>query len=225
MKAKAAFSQIIQPKLVQYMIDKYGKSYDTIESVKNSWRLTYPVSDEIIDEIFVQIKTIERMHLGHPVRSETYQTLLTTVIADHLCRYVKRSASYQNLTKAEIKESIRKSIDMSENKTKKAQFVIKQSQPEFLYIHDISKTENDVTLEAQDVLWHLYRHNKLENRRLFYKDTLDNIREIQHENGIFKDFAEGHFKDINRRPRVGDKKRQNESNAQHPTCGLAQAGV
>ena len=31
MKAKAVFTQIIQPKLIQYMIDHYGKSYDTVE--------------------------------------------------------------------------------------------------------------------------------------------------------------------------------------------------
>ncbi|MCL1867631.1 MAG: hypothetical protein FWF72_01600 [Paludibacter sp.] len=28
MKAKTVFTQIIQPKLIQYMIDHYGKSYD-----------------------------------------------------------------------------------------------------------------------------------------------------------------------------------------------------
>ncbi|MCL2291146.1 MAG: hypothetical protein FWC34_10695 [Bacteroidetes bacterium] len=75
MKAKSAFTEIIQPLLIQYMIDHYGRSYDTLETVKNTWRRTYPVSDEIIQEIFVQIKTIERTHLGHSSRLESFQTL------------------------------------------------------------------------------------------------------------------------------------------------------
>ena len=189
------------------MIDKYGKSYDTVETVKNSWRLTYPVSDEIIDEILVHIKTIERMYVEErEYKRETFQNLLTETIADHLYRYVKRSVSFQNLSKAEIKETIRKNIDISENKTRRSQFVIKQAQSDFVYICDISKTEMDVTREARDVLWHLYRHHKLENRRLFYRDTLGNIREIQHENGIFKSIVDGHFKDLHKRPRVGERR-------------------
>ena len=96
---------------------------------------------------------------------------------------------------------------MSENKTKKAQFAIKQVQHDFIYICDISKTEVNVTSDPQEVVWHLYRYHKLENRRLFYRDTLGNISEIQHENGLFKNFSEGHFKNLREpRPRVGEKR-------------------
>ena len=110
MKAKAAFSKLIQPMLTQYMIDNYGKSYDTAESVKNSWRTTYPISDEIIEEIFVQIKTIEKTNLGPHLYLQTFQTLLSDIIADHICKYVKRSATYQNMTMAEIKAMIKEKI-------------------------------------------------------------------------------------------------------------------
>jgi len=48
MKAKPAFTEIFQPLLIQYMIDHYSRSYDTLETVKNTWRRTYPVSDEIM---------------------------------------------------------------------------------------------------------------------------------------------------------------------------------
>ena len=210
MKAKAVFSQIIQPKLVQYMIDKYGKSYDTVETVKNTWRRTYPVSDEIVEDIYVQIKTMERTDLGHSSRLETFQTLLNETIADHLLKYVRRLETYQNLTKEEIKTIIKSNIDLSENKTKKAQFVIKHVQHDFIYICDVSKTEKNITCETQDVLWHLYRYHKLENRRLFYRDTLGNIREIQHENGIFKNFAENHFKDLHQNLCLDEKHNEEE---------------
>ena len=106
MKAKAFFSQILRPKLVQFLIDHHGNSFDTVESVGNSWRLSYPVSDEIIDSIIVQIKTIEKTHLPDQCwRSESYQDLLADTVADHLTKYVKRSDTYKNLTKAEIKSN------------------------------------------------------------------------------------------------------------------------
>ena len=113
MKARAAFTQIIQPQIIKYMIDNYGLSYDTPETVKNTWRRTYPVSDEIIQEIFIQIKTIEKTSLGHSARLESYQTLLTDIIADYLLKYVKRSPTYQNLSKAELIELIKASTDIS----------------------------------------------------------------------------------------------------------------
>jgi len=72
MKAKAVFTQIIQPKLVQYMIDKYGKSYDTVETVKNTWRRTYPVSNEIVEDVYLQIKTMQRIDLGPSSRLESF---------------------------------------------------------------------------------------------------------------------------------------------------------
>ena len=206
MKAKTVFSQIIQPRLVQYMIDKYGESYGTVETVKNTWRRTYPVSDEIVEEIYLQIKTIERTELGPSSRLESFQTLLNETIADHLLKYVKRLEKCQNLTKEEIKAIIKSNIDISENKNRRAQFVIRQVQSDFIYICDISKTEMNITCQVQDVLWHLYRYHKLEDRRLFYRDTDGNIREIQHEKGVFKSFADGHFKDLRRRPRVGEKR-------------------
>ena len=118
MKAKSAFSQIVQPKLVQYMIDNYGNSYDTIETVKNTWRRIYPVSNEVVEEVYVQIKTIEKIHLGHVSRLESFQTLLTETIADYLLKYVKRLETYQNLTKDEIKTIIKKNIDISKNRKK-----------------------------------------------------------------------------------------------------------
>jgi len=118
MKAKAVFTQIIQPKLVQYMIDKYGKSNDTVETVKNTWRRTYPVSDEIVEEIYVQIKTIEKIHLSPTSRLESFQILLTETIADHLLKYVRRSDAYKNLMKDEIKTIIKKNIDISKNRKK-----------------------------------------------------------------------------------------------------------
>ena len=116
MKAKSAFTEIIQPLLIQYMIDHYGRSYDTLETVKNTWRRTYPVSDEIIQEIFVQIKTIERTHLGHSSRLESFQTLLTSVLADYLLKYVRRSESYQDLSKEELAEIIKNGTDISKNR-------------------------------------------------------------------------------------------------------------
>ena len=129
MKAKATFSQIIQPNLIQYMIIKYGKSYDTIETVKNTWRRTYPVSDEIIEEIYVQIKTLERTLLGPTSRLETFQTLLTETIADYLVKYVRRSETYQNLPKEEIKTIIKKNIDLSKNRKRKKEEVLSNSEP------------------------------------------------------------------------------------------------
>jgi hypothetical protein len=116
MKAKSAFTEIIQPLLIQYMIDHYGRSYDTLETVKNTWRRTYPVSDEIIQEIFVQIKTIERTHLGHSSRLESFQTLLTSVLADYLLKYVRRSDSYQDLSKEELAVIIKNGTDISKNR-------------------------------------------------------------------------------------------------------------
>jgi len=116
MKAKAAFSEIIQPKLIQYMIDSYGESYDTMETIKNAWRRTYPVSDGIIQEIFEQIKLIQKIHLGHSARLESFQTLLTSVIADYLLKYVRRSETYQDLSKDELMEIIKKGTDISKNR-------------------------------------------------------------------------------------------------------------
>jgi len=199
MKVRAAFSQIIQPKLVQYLIEKYGNSYDTVETVKNSWRKNYPVSDEIIEEIFVQIKTIEKAYLDpREYKRETYQTLLTEVVADNISKYIKRCDTYKNHTRNEVIAMIKPKIDISKNKYKEARYIIKQSTPEFLYIEDLSETEKNITTDTQAVLWRIYDHHALENRRLFYKDTLGNISEIQHENGVFKDFAAGHFNDIHK---------------------------
>ena len=187
MKVRAAFSQIIQPKLVQYLIEKYGNSYDTFETVKNSWRKIYPVSDEIIEEIFVQIKTIEKVYLEpREYKRETYQTSLTEIIADNLSKYIKRCDTYKNLTRNEIIAIIKQKIDISKNKYKEARFIIEQSTPEFLYIKDLSETKKNITTDTQRVLWHIYKHNSLGNRRLFYKDTLDKYNEILHENGILK---------------------------------------
>ena len=197
MKAKEAFSKIIQPELVQYMIENYGKSYDTVKSVLHSWRTDYPVSDEIIEDVFVRIKTIEKTQLKEQnYKSEAYQTGLTQIIADYLYKFVRRLEIHKWVSKAELKAMIKQNVDISENKTKKAQFVMKLATPEFVYISDVSKTEKNITTEVQDVLWHLYKHNNLQNRRLFYRDILGKISEIQHENGIFKNFSEGHFKDI-----------------------------
>jgi HEPN domain-containing protein len=187
MKVKVAFSQIIQPKLVQYLLEKYGNSYDTVETVKNSWRNTYPASDEIIDEIFVQIKTIEKLYLEpREYKRETYQAGLTEVIADYLSKYMKRCDTYKNLTRKEITEMIKPKIDLSENKHKEARFIVKQSTPKYIYIKDLSETEKNITTDTQTVLWHIYKHNALKDRRLFYKDTLDKYNEILHENGILK---------------------------------------
>ena len=116
MRAKAVFTQIVQPKLIQYMIDKYGNSYDTIETVKNTWRRNYPVSDEIVEDVYVQVKTIERTQLGHTSRLESFQALLTETIADYLLKYVRRLNTYDNLTKDEIKAIVRKNIDISKNR-------------------------------------------------------------------------------------------------------------
>jgi len=117
MKAKALFSQVIQPKIIQYMIDHYGKSYDTVNTVKNSWRLTYPVSDEIIEEIFIQIKTIEKTYLTEQYyHSDIYQTLLSETIADHLLKYVRRSKTHKKVLKVETKAFIIQNIDLSVNK-------------------------------------------------------------------------------------------------------------
>ena len=117
MKAKALFSQVIQPKIIQYMIDHYGKSYDTVDTVKNSWRLTYPVSDEIIEDVFIQIKTIEKFYLPEQFyHSDIYQTLLSETIADHLLRYVRRSETHKKTSRAETKAFIIQNIDLSVNK-------------------------------------------------------------------------------------------------------------
>jgi len=185
MKVKTAFSQIIQPKLVEYLVEMYGSSYDTVETVKNSWRKTYPVSDEIIEEIFVQIKTIEKMHLEpREYQRETYQSALTEVIADYLSKYIKRSESYKNFTRSEIVEMIKPKLDISKNKHKQARFVLRQSTPKFLYVKDVSETEKNITTDTQTVLSHIYKYNALGNRRLFYKDTEDKYNEILHENGV-----------------------------------------
>jgi len=210
MKVKAAFSKIIQPELVQYMIEKYGNSYDTFESVRNSWRLTYPVSDEIIEEIFLQIKTIEKINLEeYEYKRETYQSSLTEIIADHLYKYVRRSPTKKYIPRGDLIEFIRENIDISENKAKKAQYIIKRVTSNYVYICDVSKTEVNVACEVQEVLWHIYKHHKLEDRRLFYRDTFEKIIEIVHENGIFKGFADNHFQDLDKRPRVGEKAKNN----------------
>ena len=174
------------------MIDNHGNSYDTIETVKNTWRRTYPVSDEIIENIFVQIKTIEKISLEErEYKRESYQISLTQIIADYLCKYIKRSATYENLSSIEVEAIIRQKIDISENKRKAARFIIKQSTPKYIYIKDLSETEKNITNDAQTVLWHIYRHNSLGNRRLFFRDTLDNYNEILHENGILKGITAG----------------------------------
>ena len=116
MKAKAAFTQFIQPKLIQYMIDNYGYSYDTPETVKNTWRRTYPVSDEIIENMFVQVKAIEKISLGHSSRLVSFQTLLTETIADYLVKYVRRCPNYENLSKEEVMIIIKQNIDISKNR-------------------------------------------------------------------------------------------------------------
>ena len=117
MKAKALFSQVIQPKIIQYMIDHYGKSYDIVSTVKNSWRSTYPVSDEIIKEIFIQIKTIEKTHLTEQYcHSDIYQALLTETIADYLLKYVRRSETHKKVSRVETKAFIVQNIDLSVNK-------------------------------------------------------------------------------------------------------------
>ena len=118
MKAKAAFTQIIQPQLVEYLIDNYGLSYDTLETVKNTWRRTFPVSDEIIQEIFVQIKTIQKTDLDYSARLESFQNLLTDVIADYLLKYVRRSETHKNSTKEEVIEFIKTNINISKNRRK-----------------------------------------------------------------------------------------------------------
>ena len=197
MKVKAAFSQIIQPKLVQYMIEKYGYSYDTFETVKDSWRKTYPISDEIVEEVFVQIRTIEKVYLEpREYKRESYQSLLTEIIADNLSKYIKRCDTYKDLTRDEVIEIIKQKIDISENKHKGARFVILQSTLDYLYIKDVSETEKNITTDPQTVLWHVYKHNALGNRRLFYRDTLGNISEIKHHHGIFQNFAAGHFDNV-----------------------------
>jgi len=44
--------------------------------------------------------------------------LLTETIADHLLKYVRRLEQYDNQTKDEIKEIIKKNIDLSKNRKK-----------------------------------------------------------------------------------------------------------
>ena len=132
MKAKALFSQVIQPKIIQYMIDHYGKSYDTVDTVKNSWRLTYPVSDEIIEEIFIQIKTIEKTCLTEQYyHSDIYQTLLSETIADHLLKYVRRSETHKKTSRVETRAFIIQNIDLSVNKipTQTAIIAVQNFQP------------------------------------------------------------------------------------------------
>jgi hypothetical protein len=203
MKAKAFFSQILRPKIVQYLIDNHGNSYDTVESIGNKWRLTYPVSDEIIDNILVQIKTIEKTHLSEQhYKSELYQELLSETIADHILRYVKRSETYKNHTKAEIKAILKKDIDISKNKKKEARFVVKRVTERFVYIADISESEKNITTDVENVLAHLYKYHALGSRRLFYRDTLGVISEIVHDNGVFLNFASNHMHEIEKPPAI-----------------------
>ena len=203
MKVRVAFSQIIQPKLIQYMIDNHGSSYDTIETVKNTWRRTFPVSEEILEDIFVQIKTIEKVELEErEYKRETYQTSLTQIIADYLCKYIRRCFTYKYFSKAEIEAFVKQKIDISENKLKNAQFEIKRVTSKFIYIADVSKSEVNITCQVQDVLWHLYKYHKLEDRRLFFRDTLGKISEIVHDNGTFLNFADNHMYEIEKPPAI-----------------------
>jgi len=71
-------------------------------------------------------------------------------------------------------------------------FIIGQQTNEYIYIIDISKDLKSVTNSVDEVLLFLFKNCQLGDRRLIYRDSMGQIDEIKHENGLFKGFAPGH---------------------------------
>jgi hypothetical protein len=75
-----------------------------------------------------------------------------------------------------------------------AEFAIIEVKPDYIYIQDISdsKPSMTVTSDAARVVAELHERFNITEKRIFYMDTMQNIDELDHENGIFKGFRPGH---------------------------------
>jgi hypothetical protein len=73
-----------------------------------------------------------------------------------------------------------------------AEFYIAKETNEYIYIIDTGIDAKSVTNDANSVVAFLTENHRLEQRRLFYRDSMGQIDEIVHENGQFIRFVPGH---------------------------------
>jgi hypothetical protein len=76
---------------------------------------------------------------------------------------------------------------------KKSDFGFLEITNDYILIEDIGgRYDMSVTNDAENVVQNLYDNHRLENRRLFYKDSSGDTDELVHNNGKFVRFSFGH---------------------------------
>jgi hypothetical protein len=71
-------------------------------------------------------------------------------------------------------------------------FFISKQTDDFIYIVDSCLPENrSVTNDADNVCLFLWKEKQLNNRRIFYRDSMGNVDEMVHYNGRFLNFSPG----------------------------------
>ena len=86
------------------------------------------------------------------------------------------------------------------NQELRAEFLLVDQTPEYMYIVDVGKTatstslsqSTSVTNNAVAVVKFLFDNHNLGHRRLIYRDSDKQIDEIIHDNGVFIRFSPGH---------------------------------
>ena len=73
----------------------------------------------------------------------------------------------------------------------KANFNIIVACPEYLLIQDVGIETTTVTNDIREVLNNLHKYHSLNNRKLYYIDSYNNIDEVEHEKGVFVNFKFG----------------------------------
>lgn len=96
--------------ITEEFLEKYGASYTTSESVKNSWRYKTPYSKEIEDFLIFKSKMFIRLLDSRDSNSTNPEFLkaLITLIADYLSAYTQNNPEITNRKKA--KEQLNRAL-------------------------------------------------------------------------------------------------------------------
>jgi len=94
-------------------------------------------------------------------------------------------------SREEFRAALQREVDA--RLTMQAEFTIEKETPEYVFIIDTGHTNTKtVTNDAEAVVATLAREHALGDRRVFYRDSENQIDELLHTGGEFTGFKAGH---------------------------------